>query len=53
MGLGMSLFKPNSSRVDKLENQVINLRQRVSELERDLTYLYKHYVERENENSNR
>jgi len=37
-----SPFKPNSSRVDKLENQVINLRTRVAELERDLTYLYKH-----------
>ena len=53
MGLDMGPFRPNSSRVDKLENQVVNLRQRVAELERDLTYLYKHYVERENENSNR
>ena len=38
----MSPFKPNTSRIDQLENQVINLRTRVAELERDLTYLYKH-----------
>ena len=36
-------FKPNTSRVDKLENQIINLRERVATLERDLHFLYRHY----------
>ena len=36
-------FKPNTSRVDKLENQIINLRERVAKLERDLHFLYRHY----------
>ena len=36
-------FKPNSSRVDKLENQKINLKERVATLERDLHFLYRHY----------
>ena len=36
-------FKPNSSRVDKLENQIINLKERVATLERDLHILYRHY----------
>ena len=31
-------FKPNSSRVDKLENQILNLKERIAKLERDLTY---------------
>jgi len=31
-------FKPNSSRVDKLENQIIILKERIAKLERDLTY---------------
>ena len=39
----MNPFKPNSSRVDKLENQIINLRERVAKLERDLHFLYRHY----------
>ena len=34
----MSPFKPNSSRVDKLENQILNLKERIAKLERDLTY---------------
>ena len=29
----MNPFKPNTSRVDKLENQIINLRERVATLE--------------------
>ena len=41
-------FKPNTSRVDKLENQIINLRERVATLERDLHFLYRHY-EKNNE----
>ena len=36
-------FKPNTSRVDKLENQIINLRERVATLDRDLHFLYRHY----------
>ena len=36
-------FKPNSSRVDKLENQILNLRERIAILERDLHFLYRHY----------
>ena len=36
-------FKPNSSRVDKVENQIINLKERVATLERDLHFLYRHY----------
>ena len=36
-------FKPNSRRVDKLENQIINLKERVATLERDLHFLYRHY----------
>jgi len=34
----MNTFKPNSSRVDKLENQILILRERIAKLERDLTY---------------
>ena len=33
-------FKPNNSRVDKLENQIINLRERVAKLERDLHFFF-------------
>ena len=36
-------FKPNSSRVDKLENQIINLRERVATLEKDLHFFMRHY----------
>ena len=36
-------FKPNTSRVDKLENQIINLRERVATLERDLHFFMRHY----------
>ena len=36
-------FKPNTSRVDKLENQIINLRERVAKLERDLHFFMRHY----------
>ena len=36
-------FKPNTSRVDRLENQIINLRERIAILERDLHFLYRHY----------
>lgn len=39
----MNPFKPNTSRVDKLENQIINLRERIATLERDLHFLYRHY----------
>ncbi len=31
-------FKPNTSRVDRLENQISILMERVATLERDLTY---------------
>ena len=44
----MSPFKPNSSRVDKLENQIINLRERVAKLERDLHFFMRHF-EKDNE----
>ena len=36
-------FKPNSSRVDKLENQIINLKERVATLEKDLHFFMRHY----------
>jgi hypothetical protein len=36
-------FKPNSSRIDKLENQIVNLRERVATLERDLHFFMRHY----------
>ena len=36
-------FKPNTSRVDKLENQIINLRERVVTLEKDLHFFMRHY----------
>ena len=39
----MNPFKPNTSRVDKLENQITNLRERIARLERDLHFLYRHY----------
>ena len=39
----MNPFKPNSSRVDKLENQIINLRERVATLEKDLHFFMRHY----------
>ena len=32
--------------LDKLENQIVNLRERIAELEKDFTYLYKHHVEK-------
>ena len=32
--------------VEKLENQIVNLRERIAELEKDFTYLYKHHVEK-------
>jgi hypothetical protein len=31
-------FKPNTSRVDRLENQILILMERIAILERDLTY---------------
>ena len=31
--------------VEKLENQIVNLRERIAGLEKDFTYLYKHLVE--------
>ncbi len=31
-------FKPNTSRVDKLEHQLLLLMERVAKLEKDLTY---------------
>jgi archaellum component FlaC len=36
-------FKPNTSRVDKLENQITNLKERVATLERDLHFFMRHY----------
>ena len=36
-------FKPNTSRVDKLENQIINLKERVATLEKDLHFFMRHY----------
>ena len=36
-------FKPNTSRVDKLENQITILIERIAKLERDLHFLYRHY----------
>ncbi len=42
-------FKPNSSRVDKLENEIINLRERVVTLEKDLHFFMRHYVSSKNE----
>ena len=36
-------FKPNSSRVDKLENQIVNLKERVATLEKDLHFFMRHY----------
>ena len=41
-------FKPNTSRVDKLENQIINLRERVATLERDLHFFMRHYEKSNN-----
>jgi len=35
-------FKPNTSRVDKLENQIVNLKERVAKLERDLHFFMRH-----------
>tara|TARA_Y100001960_G_C14144672_1_gene573166 strand:- start:163 stop:354 length:192 start_codon:yes stop_codon:yes gene_type:complete len=32
--------------VEKLENQIVNLRERIAGLEKDFTYLYKHHVEK-------
>jgi predicted nucleic acid-binding Zn-ribbon protein len=34
--------------VEKLENQIVHLRLRLAELERDFTYLHKHHVEKNN-----
>ena len=36
-------FKPNSSRVDKLENQIINLKERVATLEKDLHFFMRQH----------
>ena len=33
-------FKPNSSRVDKLENQIVNLKERVATLEKIYIFLW-------------
>ena len=41
-------FKPNSSRVDKLENEIINLRERVVTFEKDLHFFMRHF-EKEND----
>ena len=35
-----------SEEVEKLENQIVNLRERIAGLEKDFTYLYKHHVEK-------
>ena len=32
--------------IGKLENQIVNLRERIAGLEKDFTYLYKHHVEK-------
>ena len=32
--------------VEKIENQIVNLSERIAELEKDFTYLYKHHVEK-------
>ena len=32
--------------VEKLENQIVNLRERIAGVEKDFTYLYKHHVEK-------
>ena len=32
--------------VEKLENQIVNLRERIAGLEKNFTYLYKHHVEK-------
>ena len=32
--------------VEKLENQIVNLRERIEGLEKDFTYIYKHHVEK-------
>ena len=39
----MNPFKPNSSRVDKLENQIINLKERVATLEKDLHFFMRQH----------
>ena len=39
----MNPFKPNTSRVDKLENQIINLRERVATFEKHLHLFMRHY----------
>ena len=36
-------FKPNTSRVDKLENQIINLKERVATLEKDLHFFMRQH----------
>ena len=36
-------FKPNTSRVNKLENQMINLKERVATLEKYLHFFMRHY----------
>ena len=41
-------FKPNTSRVDKLENQIINLRERVATLEKDLHFFMRQYENNKN-----
>ena len=37
-----SPFKPNTSRVDKLEKQIIILQERIATLERDLHFFIRH-----------
>ena len=32
--------------VEKLENHIVNLRERIAGVEKDFTYLYKHHVEK-------
>ena len=39
----MNPFKPNTSRVDKLENQILNLKERVATLEKDLHFFMRNY----------
>tara|TARA_B100000408_G_C10207425_1_gene185495 strand:+ start:320 stop:454 length:135 start_codon:yes stop_codon:yes gene_type:complete len=44
----MNPFKPNTSRIDKLENQIINLRERVATLEKDLHFFMRQYENNKN-----
>ena len=38
--------RATKAEVEKLENQIVNLRERIAGLEKDFTYLYKHHVEK-------